>query len=53
MPINYDTHASVSINMPKELYEQLKVIAKNNDRSVSAEICRLVKQLVAEAETGK
>jgi len=46
-----DTHASVSVNMPKELYEQLKVLAKKNHRSVSAEICRLVeKELEAAKE---
>jgi len=51
MPINPDTHASVSVNMPKELYEQLKVLAKKNHRSVSAEICRLVeKELEAAKE---
>jgi plasmid stability protein len=44
MPINPDTHASVSVNMPKELYEQLKVLAKKNHRSVSAEICNLVEK---------
>jgi predicted DNA-binding protein len=44
VPINPDTHASVSVNMSKELYEQLKVLAKKNHRSVSAEICRLVEK---------
>jgi predicted DNA-binding protein len=51
MPINSETHASVSVNMPKELYEQLKVLAKKNHRSVSAEICYLVeKELEAASE---
>lgn len=51
MPINPETHASVSVNMPKELYEKLKVLAKKNHRSVSAEICYLVeKELEAAKE---
>jgi len=44
MPINCDTHASVSVNMPKELYEQLKALAKKEKRSVSAEICYIVER---------
>jgi predicted DNA-binding protein len=51
MPINPETHASVSVNMPKELYEKLKALAKKNHRSVSAEICYLVeKELEAASE---
>jgi predicted DNA-binding protein len=42
MPINPETHSHVGVNMPKELYEKLKVLAKKNHRSVSAEICYLV-----------
>lgn len=48
MPINLETHASVSVNMPKELYEQLKLLAKKSRRSVSAEICYLVEQALEE-----
>ena len=44
MPINYETHASVSVNMPKELYEQLKELSKKNKRSVSAQICYMVEK---------
>ena len=51
MPINPETHSHVGVNMPKELYEKLKVLAKKNHRSVSAEICRLVeKELEAAKE---
>jgi len=40
--INSETHSSVSVNMPNELYAALKILAANNKRSVSATICLLV-----------
>ena len=48
MPINTDTHSSVSVNMPKDLHEALKQLAKVNHRSVSAEICYLVERAATE-----
>ena len=44
MPLNTDTHKGVPVNCPLDLYEQIKSLAKSNERSISAQIIYMLKQ---------
>jgi hypothetical protein len=44
MPINTETHKYVPLNCPLDLYGQIKILAKNNERSISAQIIYMLKQ---------
>jgi hypothetical protein len=48
MPLNADTHKGVPVNCPLDLYEQIKTLAKNNERSISAQIIYMVRQQLKE-----
>jgi hypothetical protein len=48
MPLNTDTHKCVSLSFPLDLYEQMKVLAKSNERSISAQIIYMVRQQLKE-----
>lgn len=46
MPINKETQVNASVVLDKEIYERLKEIAKDNERSVSGQMAFVIKNFV-------
>lgn len=46
MAINKDTQVSASVVLDKEIYEQFKILCKEEKRSVSSQLAFLVEQFI-------
>lgn len=44
MPMNPETQATVSVVLDKAIHEQIKVLAKQNKRSASAQMAYMLEQ---------
>ena len=53
MSMNPQTHVSASANIPKDVYKKLQLQAKDNFRSVSAEICFIITKNIEAKEVSK
>ena len=48
MAINYKTHSNLSIVIPNELKEELQALAKEDRRSMSAQVVYIIEQYLKE-----
>lgn len=48
MSLNTETHKYVPLNCPLDLYRQIKTLAKDNERSISAQIIYMIRQQLKE-----
>lgn len=48
MAINYKTHSNLSIVIPNELKEKLQELAKEERRSMSAQVVYIIEQYLEE-----
>jgi hypothetical protein len=47
------THTSITIRVPAEIMELLRVLAKQHDRSLNGEIVRALREYTGKHEGGK
>ena len=46
MALNKETHVSASVILPKALYQHVRMMAKENGRSASAEMVKAIEQVL-------